>query len=51
MGTFAHQLLFDHPQEAAHAFIPLVSLLRQLLDDAATAGEIQAGFDHEQVTG
>jgi AcrR family transcriptional regulator len=51
MGTFAHQLLFDHPEEAAHAFVPLVSLLRQLLDDAASVGGIQAALDHDQVAG
>jgi len=51
MGTFTHQLLFDHPQEAAHAFVPLVSLLRGLLDDAAGDGAIRAGFDNEQLAG
>ena len=37
LGPFGYQLLFDHPDEAAHAFIPLVSLLRRLLDDASAA--------------
>lgn len=51
MGQFAYQLLFDHPEEAAHAFTPLVATLQRLLEDAAAAGEIQAGLDHEQVAG
>jgi AcrR family transcriptional regulator len=51
MGQFAHQLLFDHPQEASHAFTPLVSILRQLLDEAAAAAVIQPGLDHEQTAG
>jgi AcrR family transcriptional regulator len=51
LGQFAYQLLFDHPQEAAHAFAPLVSSLRRLLDDAAAADAIRPGRDHEQVAG
>jgi AcrR family transcriptional regulator len=51
IGQFAYQLLFDHPREAAHAFAPLVSSLRRLLDDAAAAGAIRPGRDHEQVAG
>ncbi len=51
LGPFGYQLLFDHPDEAAHAFIPLVSLLRRLLDDATAAGVIPADRDNEQVAG
>ena len=51
LGPFGYQLLFDHPDEAAHAFIPLVSLLRRLLDDASAAGVIPADRDNEQVAG
>jgi AcrR family transcriptional regulator len=51
MGQFAHQLLFDHPEEASRAFMPLVSLLRELLEAAADADEIQPGRDFEQVAG
>jgi AcrR family transcriptional regulator len=51
VGQFAYQLLFDHPQEASHAFTPLVSLLQGLLEDAAVAGGIQAGRDFEDVAG
>jgi hypothetical protein len=50
-GSFAHQLLYDHPQEASQAFQPLVSLLTRLLDDAAAAGAIEADLDLERVTG
>lgn len=51
LGPFAYQLLFDHPQEAAHAFVPLVSLLQTLLDDATVSGAIRGGRDNEQVAG
>ena len=51
LGQFAYRLLFEHPREAAHAFTPLVSTLRRLLDDAAAAGAIPPSRDHEQVAG
>jgi AcrR family transcriptional regulator len=51
VGQFAYQLLFEHPQEASHAFTPLVTSLQGLLEDAAAAGGIQAGRDFEQVAG
>ena len=38
MADFAQQLLTQHPQEAAQAFVPLVSILERLLDEAAAAG-------------
>jgi AcrR family transcriptional regulator len=51
VGNFAHTLMFDHPQEASAAFAPLVLLLRQVLEDAATAGAIRSDLDAEQVAG
>ena len=51
LGQFAHQLLFDHPDEAAEVFLPLVSLLRQILDDAAASGAIRSDLDREQLAG
>lgn len=50
-GKLAHQLLYDHPDEAARAFTPLVSALRGLLDGAAAAGAIDDGLDRDQVAG
>ncbi len=41
MAEFAQQLLTSHPDEAARAFVPLVSLLTELLDDAAAAGALR----------
>ena len=38
MAEFAQQLLTQHPKEAARAFVPLVSMFRELLDQAAAAG-------------
>jgi AcrR family transcriptional regulator len=51
VGQFAHQLLFDHPQEASAAFAPLVAILQQVLADAAAAGAIRSDLDLEQVSG
>jgi AcrR family transcriptional regulator len=41
MGEFAQQLLTSHPQEAARAFAPLVSLLEGVLAEAAAAGVVR----------
>jgi len=51
LGQFAHQLLFDHPHEAAEAFTPLVDTLQQLLEDADVAHAIGPGLDHRQAAG
>src|SRR5436190_22263194 len=42
MAEFAQQLLTEHPKEASRAFVPLVTLFEELLDDAARAGLIRA---------
>src|SRR5262245_60400934 len=44
MAEFAQQLLTSHPDEASRAFGPLVSLLTELLDEAADAGDIRPGL-------
>jgi AcrR family transcriptional regulator len=51
LAEFAQRLLTDHPQEAARAFVPLTTLLTELLDAAAAAGEIRAGLSHQRITG
>jgi AcrR family transcriptional regulator len=51
MVEFAQQLLTSHPKEAARAFAPLVVMLEQLLDEAATAGEVRPGLDHRRIAG
>jgi AcrR family transcriptional regulator len=51
LGAFAQQLLTEHPKEAARAYVPLVSLLEQLLDDAAAAGDVRPGLRHRQIAG
>jgi AcrR family transcriptional regulator len=48
---FAQQLLTSHPKEAAHAFEPMVALLRRLLDDAAAAGALRPDLDLQRITG
>jgi AcrR family transcriptional regulator len=51
MVDFAQQLLTAHPAEAARAFEPLVSLFREVLDEAAAAGVIRDGLRHGPVGG
>jgi AcrR family transcriptional regulator len=51
MAEFCHQLLTAHQTEAARAFVPLVTLLEKVLDDAAAAGSIRSGLDHAEVAG
>ena len=38
-------------KEAARAFVPLVTLLEELLDEAAAAGVIRPGFNHRRIAG
>jgi AcrR family transcriptional regulator len=51
LAQFAQQLLTDHPEEASRAFVPLLSLLEELLDDAAEAGAVRPGLRHDRVAG
>jgi AcrR family transcriptional regulator len=51
VAEFAHQLMTDHPREASTAFLPLVSLLEELLDDAGRAGSIRTSVDHRWLAG
>ncbi len=51
MAEFAQQLLTEHPEEAARAFVPLLSLFEELLDEAATVGVIRPGLSHSQIAG
>jgi len=48
---FAQQLLTSHPQEAAHAFAPLVALLGRLLEEAERSGALRPGLDRQRITG
>lgn len=48
---FAQQLLTAHPKEAARAFVPLVSLFRDVLDEAAAAGAVRAGLRQGAIAG
>jgi AcrR family transcriptional regulator len=51
MAEFAQQLLTAHPKEASRAFIPVVSLLEEVLDQAAVAGAIRPGVDNQRTAG
>ena len=48
---FGQQLLTSHPNEAAHAFAPVVELLSRLLDEADAAGVLRPGLDRRRITG
>ena len=51
MAEFGQRLLTEHPKEASRAFVPVVTLFVQLLDDAAAAGAIRSGLDHRSIAG
>jgi AcrR family transcriptional regulator len=51
MAEFGQQLLTDHPKEASEAFVPLVTMLEGLLDDAAKAKVIRPRLRHRQIAG
>ena len=51
MAEFCHQLLTAHQTEASRAFVPLVTLLEKVLDDAVNAGDVPSGVDHAEVAG
>ena len=48
---FAQQLLTAHPTEAARAFVPLVTLFREVLDDAAEAGVVRPELRQRPIAG
>ena len=45
MAEFCHQLLTAHQTEAARAFVPLVTLLEKVLDDAVAGRDILARLE------
>ena len=51
LAEFAQQLLTDHPKEASRAYVPLISLLEQVLDEAAEAGAIRPDVNNRRIAG
>jgi AcrR family transcriptional regulator len=51
IAEFAQQLLTTHPKEAARAFVPLVGLFEELLEEAIAAGAIRADIQHAPTVG
>ena len=51
LAEFAQQLLTSHPTEASQAFVPIVEVFEQLLDDAAAAGVIRPGLRNHRIAG
>ena len=48
---FAQQLLTRHPAEAAQAFVPLVTLFNEVLDEATEAGALRTGLRRTTIDG
>ena len=51
LAEFAQQLLTSHPNEAARAFVPIVTLFEEVLDEAAAAGVIRPDMPHSRLAG
>jgi AcrR family transcriptional regulator len=51
IAEFAQQLLTAQPAEAAKAFVPLVSLFEEVLDDAVAAGAVRGDLRRRRVAG
>lgn len=51
MVEFAQQLLTAHPTEAARAFLPMVELFGEVLDEAAAAGLVHGGLRRGPIAG
>ncbi|MGN6472345.1 MAG: TetR/AcrR family transcriptional regulator [Mycobacteriales bacterium] len=50
-ASFSHQLLTEHPVEASRAFVPLATMLEDLLAAAEDEGAIRSGLDRDRVAG
>ena len=51
MAEFSHELLTAHQDEAARAFVPLVTLLEKVVADAVEAGVVRAGLAYDDAAG
>jgi AcrR family transcriptional regulator len=51
MAEFTNQLLTSYPTEASLAFVPLVDLLVELLDEAVADGVVRDSFDSRYLAG
>jgi AcrR family transcriptional regulator len=51
MAEFSHELLTAHQDEAARAFVPLVTLLERVVGDAVDAGVVRAGLEYDDAAG
>jgi len=51
LGEFAQQLLTEHPKEASQAWVPLVTLLVEVLDECAELDAIRSDLDHRRIAG
>jgi len=51
MAEFAWQLLTEHPQQAARAFVPLVTMYEELLEKAVSAGAVRSDYVSLRMTG
>jgi AcrR family transcriptional regulator len=51
LAEFAQQLMTAHPEEATHAFAPIVELFDEVLDGAVAAGAIRGDLSGRRIAG
>jgi AcrR family transcriptional regulator len=51
LAEFAQQLMTAHPEEATHAFAPIVELFDEVLDDAVAAGAVRRDLSGRRIAG
>ena len=51
LAEFAQQLMTAHPEEATHAFAPIVELFDEVLDAAVSAGAIRGDLGGRRIAG
>ncbi|MBV8979976.1 MAG: TetR/AcrR family transcriptional regulator [Acidimicrobiia bacterium] len=51
LAEFAQQLMTAHPEEATHAFAPIVELFDEVLDTAVGAGAIRGDLSGRRIAG
>ena len=51
LAEFAQQLMTAHPEEATHAFAPIVELFDEVLDAAVSAGAVRGDLSGRRIAG
>jgi AcrR family transcriptional regulator len=51
LAEFSHELLTAHQEEASRAFVPLISLLSEVLEEAVDARVVRPGTERQEFVG